>query len=539
MDLFNLLIATATLINLSLGVLVYYKRSKKPSAVWFGLLAFVLAVWCGSILGARIVASPKQAVIWVKLIYATGLLIPTIFFYFANLFPRIEDKPSKLIKLIAFVPTGIFLLFILFTNCTIGDVVIPLEGEKIVRFGFCYPFYLLFMLGYFSGAFYLLTRNYLRSKDITRIQLRYVLLGTGLATLIALATNLILPTLGYFTLGWTIGPLSTVLMALFITYAILRHHLLDLKVISIEILAGLIVLVSLVDVILSQSLQKLLFRIPLFVLVTLFAYLLVRGVFKELEASNKIREQSRKIQKQAQKLQRANAKLRQLDKLKTLFLSIASHQLRTPLTGIKGYVGMIIDGNFGNISAKVKDILENVYANTNRLIRLVNTFLNVSRIESGKFTISREERDLVPILKKIVAELRLTAKDKGLKLSLESKVDSLAAEVDADKIEDVLINLVDNALKYTPEGGEVKVKLADLGNRVRVEVKDTGQGLKPSEIKRLFNKFVRGSRALDSSGTGLGLYIAKRIIEAHKGEIGVESDGVGRGSCFWVEFPKK
>ena len=228
-----------------------------------------------------------------------------------------------------------------------------------------------------------------------------------------------------------------------------------------------------------------------------------------------------------------------LDKLKTLFLSIASHQLRTPLTGIKGYAGMIIDGNFGNISAKVKEILEDVYANANRLIRLVNTFLNVSRIESSKFTISREEHDLVPILKKIVAELRLTAKDKGLKLSLESEVDSLVVSVDADKIEDVLINLVDNALKYTPEGGEVKVKLADLGNRVRVEVKDTGQGVKSSEIKSLFSKFVRGSRALDRSGTGLGLYIAKRIIEAHKGEIGVESDDVGRGSCFWVEMPAK
>ena len=115
MDLFNILIDTATLINLSLGVFVYYKRSKKPSAVWFGLLAFTLAVWCASILGGRMVQSPKQAIIWVKLIYATGLLIPTIFFYFANIFPRIDYK-SKLIKLITFVPTGIFLLFILFTN---------------------------------------------------------------------------------------------------------------------------------------------------------------------------------------------------------------------------------------------------------------------------------------------------------------------------------------------------------------------------------------------------------------------------------------
>ena len=118
------------------------------------------------------------------LTHSLTLLLP-LFFYFANIFPRIDYK-SKLIKLITFVPTGIFLLFILFTNYIIADVVIPPQGEKIVHFGFCYPFYLLFMLGYFIGAFYLLMRNYLGSKDITRIQVRYVLLGTGLATAIAL-----------------------------------------------------------------------------------------------------------------------------------------------------------------------------------------------------------------------------------------------------------------------------------------------------------------------------------------------------------------
>jgi len=413
------------------------------------------------------------------------------------------------------------LLFILLTNYIIADVVIPLQGEKIVHFGFGYALYPLFMLAYFSGAFYLLIRNYLVSKDITRIQIRYVLLSTGLATTIALATNLILPTLGYFALGWTIGPLSTVLMALFITYAILKHHLMELKVISIEILAGLIVLVSVVDVILSQSWHELLFRIPLFMLVALFAYLLIRGVFNQIE--------------QAQKLQRANAKLQQLDELKTLFLSIASHQLRTPLTAIRGFVWMIIDGSYGKVSPEVKKTLQSVYASANRLIRLVSVFLNISRIESGKFTVTKKECDLVDIVKKILAELSFSAQEKGVKLSLDTKVDSLTAKVDADKIEDMLINLIDNAIKYTQRGGSVKVKLMDLGSRVRVEIRDTGQGLKPSEIKTLFSPFVRGKRASHaSSGTGIGLYIAKQIIQAHQGEIGVESDGVGKGSTFWV-----
>ena len=321
------------------------------------------------------------------------------------------------------------------------------------------------------------------------------------------------------------GPVSTLFVIFFVVYTILKHHLLGLKVISIEILAGLIVLVSLVDVMLSRSLHELLFRIPLFVLVALFAYLLIRGVFKELE--------------QAQKLQRANARLQELDKLKTLFLSIASHQLRTPLTAIKGFVGMIIEGDFGKVSVEIKKTLQGVYANTNRLIRLVSVFLNISRIESGRFSVTKERHDLIPILKKVLDELRFMTEDKGLKLSFETSVDSLMAKVDADKIEDVLVNLIDNAIKYTPKGS-VTVKVKDLGAKVRFEVKDTGQGLKSSEIKSLFHKFARGARAsrLHAGGTGLGLYIAKRIIDAHQGEIGVESSGIGKGCCFWVEIAK-
>jgi two-component system phosphate regulon sensor histidine kinase PhoR len=184
--------------------------------------------------------------------------------------------------------------------------------------------------------------------------------------------------------------------------------------------------------------------------------------------------------------------------------------------------------------------LAQAYANTNRLIRLVNTFLNLSRIESDRLTVQKEKHDLIPILKNILDELHSTAYDKGVKLLWETKVDSLMAEVDADKIYDVLINLIDNAIKYTPKGGVVKVKLEDLGNKVRFEVKDTGQGLTPDEIKSLFSKFVRGKGAsrLHPSGTGLGLYIAKRIIEMHQGQIGVQSPGIGKGSTFWVEIPK-
>lgn len=247
----------------------------------------------------------------------------------------------------------------------------------------------------------------------------------------------------------------------------------------------------------------------------------------------------RKVEEATLELRDANKRLRQLDKAKTLFLSVASHQLRTPLTGIKGFLSMILEGDFGETSEKIKDIISEVYANSNRLVRLVNTFLNVSRIEAGRLTLLKKEEDMARIARKIINELQFAAHDRKLELQFECEKEPLMATVDVDKIEDVLINFTDNAIKYT-SAGTVTVRVKDLGARVRFEVQDTGQGLSPSEKKTLFHKFVRGDRALtiQTDGSGLGLYIAKRVVDLHKGEIGVESPGVGKGSTFWFEVPK-
>jgi len=262
------------------------------------------------------------------------------------------------------------------------------------------------------------------------------------------------------------------------------------------------------------------------------------GMYEELKLFNiKLKQ---KVKKATTGLRAANKRLRELDKAKTLFLSVASHQLRTPLSGIKGYLSMVLEGDFGKPEKKIKNILQEVYANTNRLIRLVGTFLDVSRIESGRLEVIKTKNDLVEMSQKIVNELQFSAKDKGIKLFIESNKDKIMAKVDIDKLEDVLVNLTDNAIKYT-EKGLVVVKLIEKKKCVRFEVQDTGQGLEKSEIKNLFNKFVRGSRGLLShtDGSGLGLYIAKRIIELHNGRIGVDSKGKGKGCTFWFEVPKK
>jgi len=247
----------------------------------------------------------------------------------------------------------------------------------------------------------------------------------------------------------------------------------------------------------------------------------------------------RKIQETNKYLADANVRLQHLDEAKSEFLSIASHQLRTPLTAIKGYLAMLLDGDFGAVSPKVKKVMRDVFESSNRLARLINVFLNVSRIEAGRLKMDFQETDLVNLLASIVKDLKSEAKNKKLELELikpEEKIPKI--KVDNDKIKDIVYNLVDNAIKYTPQGN-VKVRISTDKNNVRVSVSDTGLGIDPEEAKELFAKFVRGEgiARINTDGSGLGLYIAKKLVESHHGKIWVESKGKGKGSTFNFTLP--
>ena len=248
------------------------------------------------------------------------------------------------------------------------------------------------------------------------------------------------------------------------------------------------------------------------------------------------------IQSANAELEEVNKHLRQLDEAKSEFISIASHQLRTPMTGIMGYLSMLTSGDFGKINPRIDSILHSLLNASKRMIRLINLFLNVSRIESGRFSLDLAKIDLIKLIETEVHEVINIAKEKGLKLTF-AKPDKQVPPVMADesKVADVILNLVDNAIKYTPSGS-VKVTIDRyLENQVIVKVKDTGLGINPEEAHKLFGKFARGEgmSRVNPDGSGLGLFIAKRVVEAHDGSIWADSEGKGKGSTFQFTLPIK
>ncbi|HOY55838.1 MAG TPA: ATP-binding protein [bacterium] len=244
------------------------------------------------------------------------------------------------------------------------------------------------------------------------------------------------------------------------------------------------------------------------------------------------------VEKATSDLRHANEHLKKLDEAKTEFISVASHQLRTPLSGIKGYLSMLKDGDFGVLEPKKKKIVSDVLVNTERMVRLVNIFLNISRIESGRLKLEKTKFDITDMTKETLHELKTDAECKGLKLEFVGVQEKIVVNADRDKLHDVLMNLVDNSIKYTAKG-TVTVGLQKKDDLVKITVSDTGIGITQDDIDDLFTKFGRGKKIaqINTAGSGLGLFIAKKIVELHDGKIWAESDGEGKGSAFSFEIP--
>jgi len=229
-----------------------------------------------------------------------------------------------------------------------------------------------------------------------------------------------------------------------------------------------------------------------------------------------------------------------LEQLKLDFVSLVSHQLRTPISAIKWYLSSLIEGRTGDLSDEQKLYLERAYTSNERQLEIIESLLNISRIEKGKIKLTLIEFSLVELAKETMVNFSEMAEERGLKLKILEPAQELPkVRADRERIREVLENLLSNAIKFTKEGG-VTVSFEKTKTDVAVAVTDTGVGIPAEAIEKLFTKFYRVGQAptIESEGTGLGLYIAKSLVELHGGKVWVESK-VGKGSAFYFSLPCK
>ncbi len=231
-----------------------------------------------------------------------------------------------------------------------------------------------------------------------------------------------------------------------------------------------------------------------------------------------------------------------LDKLKTEFISIAAHQLRTPLSAIKWVIKMVADGDAGKLNKEQQELLDRGYKSNERVIGLVNDLLNVSRIEEGRFGYSFKKSSFENILNIVIADLEKNIAKNHIKLVLNKPKKMPKIYMDKDRIVLVMQNLLENAVKYTPEYGKIEVIIETKEDVLKVKIKDNGVGIPEKDQEKLFLKFFRASNVvrLQTEGTGLGLFIAKNIIDKHNGKIWMKSEeGKGTTACFSLPLKGK
>jgi signal transduction histidine kinase len=256
-------------------------------------------------------------------------------------------------------------------------------------------------------------------------------------------------------------------------------------------------------------------------------------LLKEQETSAKL------LVRRDMELARANERLRDLDQVKSKFVSVAAHQMRTPLSAIRWALTMMLQGDLGPVSDSQKKVLEKSLVSTDRLIKLISDLLDIDHMESGRFLYTPQTFNISELIQGVVDDLTSQSKHKGVEIVFVPSISAVAITADPEKIRLAMENVIENAVKYTPKDGEVLVSIVMKENgMIEIQVKDSGIGIPHDEQKFVFNRFFRSSNAMhnETEGSGLGLYIAKEIILYHGGTVRFESKE-HEGTTFFIELP--
>ena len=460
----------------------------------------------------------KLALLFSRLTVLGPIFLAPAMFWFSLNFP-LKETINFLKKFLMLFFSLVFFFFS-FTKWNVEKIWVE-EGKVYFRPGIFY-YFLFFYLGiYFSLTFYNFLKSWRKLTGNEKLQVEYLLFGFLFATISGLTTNLILPLFGYNQL-LNIGPsLSLIIFLGFTAFAIVKKQLFGIRIVLTTFLVALISIFLLVYSLMTLPNWKEFARQFTFFLIFVYlGYLLIKSVIMEIKRREEIER---------------------IDRVKSEFISIVSHQLRTPLTAIKGYISMILEGTYGNIPEKMEKPLVHIYKSNERLIKLVNDILNLSKLETGKIEFEPGPTSLKELIAEVVEELKINAEKKNLYLQFaEIKEPLPEIMVDRNKLRQVILNIIDNAIKYTQEGG-IAIKLEKTNDQVKIQISDTGEGMTKEEINNLFQMFSRATAGtqLHTEGAGLGLYVARRFIEIHGGKIWAESSGKGRGSTFFIQLPIK
>ena len=513
---------------------VYFADRKKRVNQLFSLMTIFILLWIDFGYFSNLINSHSLALLLARLRFiAVSFFFITVYF-FSIYFPK-KGKKYPILNKIILIIGGTLVLALAFTDLIVKNIEFKEWGTEIIFGKGLLTFYGILIVLTFL-VIDLLFKKYFELSKEEKIKTQYFLIGVLIFAFVNFIFNIISPVFYKTYRYYQIGDYSTIFPLLFTAYAIVKRQLFGIKVILTSVYVVAIAILLLINALVSKTAFDFFWKGAIFVLFLFFGQMLIKSVIEEV----KRREEIEKI-----------------SEAKSEFISIASHQLRAPLTAVKGYISMLIEGDYGKLPKPALSTIKNIYQSNERLLNLVENLLNISRIESGKIEMNYQKTSLEDLISSVVKEMRVKARKKKIYLRFERGFKQNIAtgqtkqalpkiNIDPEKIRQVILNLIDNAIHYTNKGG-ITIKLQtsksrfQTNSKVQIQISDTGEGMSKQDLEKIFESFSRGAagRQLWTRGAGLGLYIARRFVEMHNGRIWAESKGKGKGSTFYVELPMK
>jgi signal transduction histidine kinase len=527
LDVQTTLLGIATAVNAGLFGIVYFGDRRSAINLSFACFVLCLSAWSLLHVGFRTVGSDRLAGDLLKISYVCALLIGASFYYFSIVFPD-GKHPVKAHAVALVVVTLLFSVALLAPGFLTGPVTHEAYGRSVTLSLSAYLIFATVFLSLFLGGQIRIWRKYVSAEGVVRSQL--LAIGTSVTTvgLIGVYFDLLLPSPFFenFEFVWN-GPVLTSVFAVVITYAIFRFRLFSPKAALTELLVFAWWLFILVRALAARSLSDIVADLALLAVSVPIGVLLLRSIRLEARAR--------------ETLAVANGRLSEADQMKSELLALATHQLRQPVTIIRSYASLLLEGSYGPLPSGIVEPVEHMLSSSTQMGNEITDHLSVAKLDQGRLRFVFAPTDLRKLIGDLVADMRSIAAKRRVSLIFDAPPDrSWVVDVDAGKISQVISNLIDNAIHYTA-AGSVTLHLSECAgpDMVLISVQDTGAGIPASAMSHLFQRYSRleDTTHLHAEGSGLGLYVAKQIVEGHGGRIWAVSPGPNQGATFSIELP--
>lgn len=546
------------IVSITFGILVISKNWRDRMNQIFFLMTIALAVWSFSYWQWQLSTDYDTAMMWVKILSIGSLFIPIFFYHWVIKLVNADIIINKIILWFSYI-TVVSILFFVNSNLFIAD----LERKSFFQFwpssGVAYDIYFSYIyFGLILYTVYILLRSYHIVEDRNKKgQILYVIIscviGFG-----GVMTD--------FPLWWGINipPYGNILAAVFpflLGYSILRYKLFNIRAIIAELLVFSLVVFMLIIVLLADNwILRLVYGL-FFILTSAVGVILIRNSYtvdnlnKSLESANKnlselskhlsqkVAEQTEDIRHAYEVEKKARHDLEKLNDSKNQFIMITQHHLRTPVTAIDCELEAMQGGVYGQITPELKTAIVDAQIASRRLTRIIDDFLNIAALKAGGSILNLSHRSLKSSIEDIINELKLDINRLRVKITYpKNDADWPQLTCDCDKIQEILLIVMENAVKYNHAGGSIDIRTKTHDNQFEISIENSGMGITSEETEKIGSAlFYRGSsaRGANPTGMGIGLSVAKAVIRAHHGTFSIKSDGAGKGAVVTVTLPLK